>query len=130
MKKAIMFLLMVISASTFAQERQSQRGNASNMNANERATMMLERLTEQLELTQTQQVKVKTILTEQAEKRSAQMAKRRQNQNRPSRDEMRKSQEAMQQEMQVKLKEILTEDQFIKWQELRLRQQERRNRNN
>jgi len=129
MKKAIMFLLMVISASTFAQERQSQRGNASNMNANERATMMLERLTEQLELTQIQQVKVKTLLTEQAEKRSAQMAERRQNQTRASRDEMRKSQEAMQQEMQVKLKEILTEEQFAKWQEYRSRQQERRNRN-
>lgn len=124
-----MFLLMVISASTFAQERQSQRGNASNMNANERATMMLERLTEQLELTQIQQVKVKTLLTEQAEKRSAQMAERRQNQTRASRDEMRKSQEAMQQEMQVKLKEILTEEQFAKWQEYRSRQQERRNRN-
>src|SRR5690606_19849243 len=128
MKKAIMFLLMVISASTFAQERQSQRGNASNMNANERATMMLERLTEQLELTQIQQVKVKTLLTEQAEKRSAQMAERRQNQTRASRDEMRKSQEAMQQDMQVKLKETLTEEQFAKWQEYRSRQQKRRNR--
>ncbi|SDS52222.1 hypothetical protein [Gramella sp. MAR_2010_147] len=117
MKKLITVMFLFLSITAFAQERNSQKGDLSN---EEMATLGAKRLAMQLDLNAEQEAKLKILYIKQIEVRKERMEQRKENmeQLKEERDEMRKERMEMNEEQKAELREILTEEQYLKWEQL------------
>lgn len=114
----------MISVSAFAQEKKQKKAaqDRVEMSAEERATLRLERMNSQLDLTQTQQEEMKKLFLDQAKEREEYRNKVREARTkkataRAKRSENRTQRVEKREEQREKIKEILTEEQFEIWQE-------------
>lgn len=128
MKKIMFILLVLISVPVLAQQGQ-KKGNQSRMSTEEQVAMKIERLNNQLELTEAQQAQLKELFTEQAESQKAMMTARRTAKDRPSREEMTKVRETRRQAMEEKMQKVLTAEQYSQWQEMASTRRDRKMRN-
>ncbi len=96
--------LLVCSSAGWAQDNKEKSGKRAMPSVQER----LDRMTEELKLTDDQKPKVKAVLEETDKKRQE-----------VPREERRDKMPAIMEEQNKKLKEILTADQFTKWEKLR-----------
>jgi periplasmic protein CpxP/Spy len=92
-------ILMMISSSTFAQHTKGRQ----NLNAEEKARHQTERISKELELTESQKNKIMAINLDFEKRKEAEM------------DARKKEQQKHQTEIQA----VLTEDQKAKWAELK-----------
>lgn len=108
MKKLIIAsgLMVMISLSTFAQQGKS----GEKPNPEERAKQMTERISKELELSESQKNQVLAINLEYAKKREAEMEARKTEMEARKKD---------QQEHEAKIQAVLTETQKTKWVELK-----------
>ncbi|MGA8855524.1 MAG: hypothetical protein WB492_15235 [Christiangramia sp.] len=106
MKNLLISILLLASVTVFAQ----QQGNKRATNSNEQmATLQAKRLAMQLDLNEQQEEKIKLIFAKRIEARSELKAKN---------GELRKERTEMNSEQKSELREILTEEQFLKWEQL------------
>lgn len=136
MKKLSLLLMMLIAISAFSQqEGQYNRGDRSDMSAEEMATLQTERLTLHLNLNEAQQQEVKKLHLESATERKAMMAERKKMNAedkvklRETRNERMNERMEMQKAHSEKMKQILDEEQFKKWEDFQSKMQRSPNRN-
>jgi len=131
MKKIIVLVTLVISALTFGQEDQHEKRDhhrkgkmemMKDLSPEQMATLRTKKMTLDLDLTQTQQDKMKALHLEGAKARKEQMKKREKNKadgkQKLSSDEKYKKMNSVLDkkiEMKSKIKSILTDEQFQKW---------------
>lgn len=112
MKKLIIAALLVVSISTFAQDKKErpQRADMEKMTPEQRNEKRVERMTKELNLDTKQQDQLKQLYAEEAQAREAQKAnaKGKKGQGREMMAEQRKASEE-------KMKAILTPEQLTKW---------------
>ncbi|HSP12204.1 MAG TPA: Spy/CpxP family protein refolding chaperone [Salegentibacter sp.] len=138
MKKISLILMLMISVSAFAQERKQKKAHQDRVerSSEERASLRMERMTSQLDLTKDQQEEMQKFYKEQAKEREAYRAERKEARNmnetaRTKRSEVRNLRAEKREEHREKMKEILTEEQFSTWQEnLTKRERKAHNREN
>lgn len=108
MKKLIIAALLIVSASTFAQDNNDrpQRANMGNMTPEQRSEQRIARMTKELNLDAKQQEQIKQLYADQA----AQRANRQDNKG-----QGRENMEAQRKAMEEKMKAILTPEQLQKW---------------
>ncbi len=111
---------MCLMAVTVLSVNAQQRGNRENMTPEKMAERMTEKMTEDLKLDEAQKQEVYDLNLESANKRTEMMAKE-QTDKKAARENMKADQEAH----EAKLKEILTNDQFVKWEEIQKEQREK-----
>lgn len=120
MKKLIIAALLVVSVSTFAQDK-NERPRRGNFTPEQR----VERMSKELNLDATQQEKLKQLYTEEAQAREAQRANAK-----DKKSQGRENMEAQRKASEEKIKAILTPEQLTKWkanqEKMRARMQERR----
>lgn len=124
MKKISLILMLMISVSAFAQERKQKKATQDRveMTAEERATIKMEQMTSELDLTEAQKKEMKNFFTEQAKEREEyrnEIREARTNKATVRADRSKRSAQRTEihEEHREKMKEILTEEQFAKWQE-------------
>ena len=106
MKNLLISILLLASVTVFAQ----QQGNKRATNSNEQmATLQAKRLAMQLDLNEQQEEKIKLIFAKRIEARSEPKAKN---------GELRKEHIEMNKQQKSEFREILTEEQFLKWEQL------------
>ncbi|WP_051590658.1 Spy/CpxP family protein refolding chaperone [Flavobacterium daejeonense] len=119
MKKLIIAALLVVSVSTFAQEKQerSQRGDMRNMTPEQRAERRVERMTKDLNLDAKQQEQLKQMYANEAKEREAMMAdmKNKKDKSKEKAGDQRKGMQDRMKASEEKMKTILTPEQFTKW---------------
>lgn len=103
-----LFLFVAIQANA----QQQQRGPRERMTPEQTATRIVERLNEQLKLTEAQQKELKTWYTESLKTREENFKKNRENRE-AMMEQMKKDQEAT----EAQLKKVLTEEQYKTYQE-------------
>ncbi|MGB8705056.1 MAG: hypothetical protein WCD31_08510 [Gillisia sp.] len=130
MKKLSLLVLMLIGITGFAQQHEGMnRENRDKMTAEEKADMMTDRLTKQLDLTAEQKVKVRELYLERAKKQQERMATRQEKMKdakekmKDRREKNREQMMADRQENMERLKTILTEEQFKKFQQMQKERQ-------
>lgn len=109
MKKIIFLLSMLTYIFGFAQENKNQ---SSEVSTEEMATVQATRLALQLDLTEEQHEKLKLLYKNQILKMQKSMEKEQ------TLDKPAKYNEEHSEEFKTGLKDILTEEQFIKWEQL------------
>jgi len=126
MKKLIIAALLVVGISAFAQDRKEigNRPNRSEMeklSPEQRAELMVKKMTLDLELDAKQQEQVKQIIAEQGAKREAmraeRMAKKEDGKKREGDEQFTMKNKILDEQivMQDKMKKILSPAQFEKW---------------
>lgn len=123
MKKLIIAALLVVSMTSFAQDRKDmpKRAEMEKFTPEQRNQLMLKKMTLELDLSAKQQEQMKSIIAEQTAKRESRMKEWKANKDTDSKlssDERfaRKSQMLDEQiAMKAKMKTILSADQFEKW---------------
>ncbi len=120
MKKLILALVLVVSTSTFAQER-GRKGE--KLTPEQQTELQVKKMTLDLDLSEKQQKELKVILFEQAQKREEKMAEhkaKKSSEVKPTateKYEMKCKILDEQIEMKAKIKKILTQEQFKNWEE-------------
>ncbi len=129
MKKLILVMFMLVGLSGFTQKQGGMSGD--KMTPEERADMMTQRLTKQLDLTAEQQAKVKALYLGQAQKHQEMMDARK-DKMMDAKEKMKDRRARMRAEMMAdrkknmeQLKAILTEDQFNKFEEMQKERQQK-----
>lgn len=122
MKNIITALILLLSFSSFSQERGEAREERSS---EEMATLMAKRVSMQLDLNEEQQTKLKALYLKGIEER-----KEMRTENREERAEMREERQDMMEKYQEQMKQILTEEQFNKFKELQEKRRRGRQRGN
>jgi hypothetical protein len=130
MKKLILIALAFISVQAFAQdmrkkEHQERKEQLKDLTPDEMATLHSKKLTLHLDLTETQEAKVKTLMLEEAkfkkEKREErEKMKANDDFQKPTKEEhLKMVNEKLDRQIALKqkMKEILNEDQYSKWTE-------------
>lgn len=129
MKKLIIAALLVVSVSTFAQEKKErpQRGDMGNMTPEQRAERRVERMTKDLNLDAKQQEQLKQFYAEEAKERETQMAnmKNKKDQAKEKMGDQRKGMQDRMKASEEKMKAILTPEQFTKWKSNQEKMQQR-----
>lgn len=126
MKKLIIAALLVVSISTFAQDKKErpQRADMEKMTPEQRNERRVERMTKELNLDATQQEKLKQLYAEEAQAREAQKGNAK-----DKKDQGRDNMEAQRKATEEKMKAILTPEQLKKWKsnqdQMRQRMQQR-----
>ncbi|MCL9769123.1 hypothetical protein NAT47_01705 [Flavobacterium sp. HXWNR69] len=116
MKKLILFVALILSSLTFAQNRKG-----GEMSPDQLAELQTKRLTFDLDLNSNQQKEVKAIILDQAKKREAlkteMKAKREKGESLSADERYEKQIERLddQIELKAKLKKVLTPEQMKKW---------------
>ncbi|GGD14480.1 hypothetical protein [Flavobacterium orientale] len=138
MKKVIIMALMVVSAATFAQEKETKKGDRQNraatmeaMTPEQRAELRVKQMTLDLDLTEKQRTEIKKIVLENSKKseaKRAEMKAKKADKKAMSAEERY----AMQNErldnqiaMKAEMKKILTQEQFEKFEEKQAMQKQR-----
>ncbi|NJB72866.1 hypothetical protein GGR42_003364 [Saonia flava] len=130
MKKVLVTLLVLVSASTMAQHRGQREGKKMammDMNPEQVATLQTKRMILTLELTKEQQEKVHSLNLENAQLLKGKMAEwKAKKENGEIKKPTLEERFAMQNERldrqiahQEKMKQILDEDQYSKWKQMR-----------
>lgn len=120
MKKLFVVALLVVSLTTFAQEKE-KKGDRKNMSPEERTEMRVEKMTKELDLNETQQKQVKELLASQKENREEFIEKRKEiketaeKATKEQRAEMKAKMEENKEAIKSKMKTILTDEQYKKW---------------
>ena len=119
MKKLIIAALLVVSVSTFAQDRKErpQRGEMGNMTPEQRSERRVERMAKDLNLDAKQQEQLKQMYADEAKEREAMMAdmKNKKDKSKEKADDQRKGMQDRMKASEEKMKAILTPEQFTKW---------------
>lgn len=110
MKNLITAMFLFFSITLIAQEPNSPRAEMSN---EEMATLGAKRLAMQLDLNAQQEEELKTFYVKQMDARRKLMEK-----SKGERDEMKKERMEMNEEQKEELREILTDEQYVKWEQL------------
>ncbi len=103
----------LLACSTLARAQESKDSNAPKQGKRMSIEQRLDRLTEQLKLTDAQKPKIKAVLEDQAKKEQELRAD-----TSLSREQRREKGRALMEDQQKKFKEILTPEQYEKWQKL------------
>ncbi|MCB7481489.1 hypothetical protein [Christiangramia sediminis] len=106
MKKLITAIFLLLSITVFAQEKESRRADISE---DEMATLRAKRLAMQLDLNVEQQEKLKLFFAKRMESNK---------ELRQERQKMREERMEMTEKQKAELREILTEEQYLKWEQL------------
>ncbi|MDF4203965.1 hypothetical protein PXD56_13410 [Maribacter sp. SA7] len=124
MKKLIMAILIMAGISATAQNHsmKGERGNMKDLTPEQIATLQTKKMTLVLDLNESQQAKIKTILTEDATARKEKMAERKANKEDGKKVLTADEKYAMQNERldhqiarKAEMKSILNTDQYEKW---------------
>lgn len=124
MKKILMALLIMATISVTAQDHnmKGKRGDMKDLSPEQAATLQTKKMTLALDLNESQQSKIKTILTEDATARKAKMEERRANKEEGKKVLTADEKYAMQNERldhqiarKEQMKSILNTDQYEKW---------------
>lgn len=118
MKKLLVFALLVVGITAFAQGKEGRRGGKEKLTSEERVDFQVKRMTKDLGLNDKQAEQVKAIVTKQAQKRDAKREELKASKDK-DRQEMRAKMEANQAEVSADMKKILTPEQFTKWEQNR-----------
>ncbi len=122
MKKLFIAALLVVSVSTFAQDKKErpQRADMEKMTPEQRTQNRVDRMAKELNLDATQQEKLKQLYADEAKNREAMMAqmKDKKGQGREMMAEQRKA-------METKMAAILTPEQLTKWKSNQEKMQQR-----
>lgn len=123
MKKVFLAFALIIGLTTFAQDKKGNRGEREKLTSEQQAELQTKKMKLDLNLNDKQAAEIKSILTKQAEKRTAKrnemQAKNKEGQK-PSKDERFKMKNAMLDEQiahKAEMKKILNAEQFAKWEE-------------
>jgi len=123
MKKLIIATLLLVGISSFAQEKNKMERRQHEMEMEkftpeQRNELTLKKMTLELDLSSKQQSQMKSIIAEKSAKREAMMKARKENTEKPTRDERFAMKSKMMDEqiaMKTKMKTILSPEQFEKW---------------
>ena len=124
MKKILMAILVMATISVTAQDHnmKGKRGNMKDLSPEQAATLQTKKMTLALDLNESQQSKIKTILTEDATARKAKMEERKANKEDGKKVLTADEKYAMQNERldhqiarKEQMKSILNTDQYEKW---------------
>lgn len=134
MKKLIIAALLVVGMTSFAQERDKmerrQHGNdMEKFTPEQRNELMLKKMTLELDLSAKQQAQMTSIIAEKSAKRQAMMKARKENTEKPTRDERFAMKSKMLDEqiaMKDKMKNILSAEQYEKWDAMKTKHEKRR----
>lgn len=134
MKKILMVILVMATISATAQDQnmKSKRGDMIDLSPDQVATLQTKKMTLALDLNESQQAKVKTILTRDATARKAKMEERKASKDEgkkimTSEEKYAKQNERLDYQIARKeeMKSILTADQFEKWEKMNHRKKMR-----
>ncbi|WP_186757064.1 DUF4890 domain-containing protein [Echinicola salinicaeni] len=117
--KRIMFLLVILTVTVLQSEAQ-QRRERGNMDPEKMAERVTEHMDKELALSDDQKKEVYALFLESSKKREEMR-----NQEKKEREAAREKMKADRDAHQTKLKEILSEEQFIKWEEIQKKNRER-----
>jgi len=106
MKKLITAIFLLLSISLFSQEKDARRAEISE---DEMATLRAKRLAMQLDLNEEQQERLKLFFAKRMKFNKELMQER---------QEMREERMEMNEKQKAELREILTEEQYLKWEQL------------
>jgi hypothetical protein len=134
MKKLIIAALLVVGITAFAQNRKEMenrpdRSKMEKFSPEQRAQLMVKKLTLELDLNAKQQEQVKQIMAEQGTKREAlraeRMAKKEEGQKRNADEQFAMKNKMLDEQiiMKNKMKTILSTEQFEKWNNLKEKQE-------
>jgi len=128
MKKIAVVLLILVAATSFAQDGGKKKGKLKNMSPEQVATLQTKKATLALDLTERQQEQIKTLLLEKAEMRAAAKAaskNRKDDQGEAVTVDERYAREAERLDYQIaqkaELQKILSAEQMAKWEEMQKR---------
>lgn len=121
MKKILLLFSICVFLLSCHSNSQQRRGTGERINPEEMADRMVERMNEELRLTEQQQKELKIWFVDSFKKRSENVRK-----NKKSREEMRAEMKKNREENEVQLKKILTEEQFKQYRENEARRQQER----
>ncbi|WP_424002379.1 hypothetical protein [Maribacter sp. IgM3_T14_3] len=133
MKKILMAILVVATISATAQDQnKGKRGDMKDLSPDQVASLQTKKMTLALDLNESQQAKVKTILTKDATARKAKMEERKASKDEgkkimTSEEKYTKQNERLDYQIARKeeMKSILTADQFEKWEKMNHRKKMR-----
>lgn len=117
MKKLITVAFLFIGITVLAQDRGSAR---AEMSQDEMATLRAKRLVMQLDLNAEQEEKLKKLFAKriEANKELKEEIDKNKQADREEKAELRKERLEMNEEQKEELREILTEEQYLKWEQL------------
>ncbi|WP_133688014.1 hypothetical protein [Maribacter spongiicola] len=127
MKKIVMAILVMAAISVSAQDHnmKGKRGDMKDLSPEQVASLQTKKMTLALDLNESQQAKVKTILTKDATDRKAKMEERKASKDEgkkimTSEEKYAKQNERLDHQIARKkeMKSILTADQFEKWEKM------------
>ncbi|WP_149304935.1 hypothetical protein [Pareuzebyella sediminis] len=127
MKKVIVVLMVMLSATTFAQKGEKyRRGDMRQMTATQMATLKTKKMALALDLTKEQQAKIQALNLENATQLTERIAERKARRNsgemhKPSADERfeRENQHLDRMIAQKgKMKKILSDEQYVRWEKM------------
>ena len=133
MKKILMAILVMATISATAQDQnKGKRGDMKDLSPDQVASLQTKKMTLALDLNESQQAKVKTILTKDATARKAKMEERKASKDEgkkvmTSEEKYAKQNERLDHQIARKeeMKSILTADQFEKWEKMNHRKKMR-----
>ena len=108
MKNMLISILLLASVTVFAQDKDQRRGDSSN---DEMATLRAKRLAMQLDLNGQQETRIKALFLKRIEAPKGVTEQR-------EREKIREERMKMNEEMKEELQDILTEEQYLKWEQL------------
>lgn len=123
MKKLLLIAIALLTLNATAQDRKNRKDSLKDLSAEEVATWRTKKLTLQLDLNESQQAAVKTLMLEEAKFMESKRAEREENKaNEDSKKPTKEERYAMvnerldrQIEMKKSMKSILNEEQYTKW---------------
>lgn len=133
MKKLIIAALLLVGMTSFAQERNKMekrdgRAEMEKFTPEQRNELMLKKMTLDLDLSAKQQDQMKSIIAEKSDKRDEMMKVRKENKEKPTRDERFAMKSKMMDEqiaMKAKMKNILSPEQYAKWDAMKAKHEKR-----
>ncbi|MEC4004771.1 hypothetical protein OX283_008885 [Flavobacterium sp. SUN052] len=123
MKKLVVFALLVVGLTTFAQEGRKRGEGKEKLPPEQRVEKQLEKMTKDLNLNEKQTAQVKELLTkENAERQAkkAEMEAKRADGTKPTPEEKMAMKEKIDQRIvthKAEMKKILNADQYTKWEQ-------------
>ncbi len=123
MKNLVVAVIMIVGLSSMAQDREmkGKRGGMNDLSPEQVATLQTKKMTLTLDLNESQQTKMKSILLEDAKTRKAKMEehKARKDEDKALTPDERFAMQNERLDHQLKrkqeMKSLLTEDQYVKW---------------
>lgn len=128
MKKIAVVLLLLLGATSFAQDGGKKKGKLKNMTPEQVATLQTKKATLALDLTEKQQEQIKTLLLDKAKIRKSAMTSqkaRKDDQGESVTVDERFARESERLDYQIaqkaELQKILSAEQMVKWEEMQKR---------